>query len=72
MDPGSDRVVVTDQGDGPPMLVVGHFDRATGKLGWDQRFRDAGASKPGVSFARATWPSGVKGMAMPHGAVFVR
>jgi hypothetical protein len=23
-----------------------------------------------VSYMRASWPNGVKGMAMPHGAVF--
>ena len=70
-DPGSDRVVVTDQGDGPPMVMVAHLDRATGRLSWDNAFRDAGAAKPGVSYHRATWPNGVKGMAMPHGALFV-
>ena len=70
-DPGSDRVVFTDQGDGPPMVMVAHLDRSTGHLTWDNAFRDAGAPKPGVSYHRATWPNGVKGMAMPHGALFV-
>jgi hypothetical protein len=70
-DPSSDRVVVTDQGDGPPMVMVAHLDRSTGRLSWDERFRDAGAAKPGVSYHRMSWPNGVKGMAMPHGALFV-
>ena len=70
-DPGSDRVVFTDQGDGPPMVMVAHLDRTTGHLTWDEAFRDAGAAKPGVSYHRASWPNGVKGMAMPHGALFV-
>jgi hypothetical protein len=70
-DPRSDRVVMTDQGDGPPMVMVAHLDKATGRLSWDEAFRDPGAAKPGVSYHRASWPNGVKGMAMPHGALFV-
>jgi len=70
-DPGSDRLVVTDQGDGPPMVKILHLDRSTGRLSWDQNFRDAGATAPGVSYHRAGWPNGIKGMAMPHGALFV-
>jgi hypothetical protein len=70
-DPSSDRVVVTDQGDGPPMVMIAHFDRSTGRLRWDEKFRDPGSSKPGVSYRRDSWPNGVKGMAMPHGALFV-
>ena len=70
-DPRSDRVVMSDQGDGPPMVMVAHLDKATGRLSWDESFRDAGAAKPGVSYHKASWPNGVKGMAMPHGALFV-
>jgi hypothetical protein len=70
-DPGSDRLVLTDQGDGMPVVKIVHFDRSTGRLSWDTAFRDAGASVPGVSFHRDRWPNGVTGMAMPHGAVFV-
>ncbi len=70
-DPGSDRLVFTDQGDGPPKVVVAHFDRATGRLTWDERFRDAGSPIPGVSYHRARWPNGLTGMLMPHGALFV-
>lgn len=70
-DPTSDRIVFTDQGNGPPMVKLAHFDRTTGTLSWDEKFRDAGASTPGVSYNKATWPNGVTGMVMPHGAVFV-
>ena len=70
-DPGSDRLVFTDQGDGRPKVALGHFDRATGRLSWDERFRDAGSPTPGVSYHRAEWPNGLKGMLMPHGALFV-
>jgi hypothetical protein len=70
-DPGSDRVVVDDQGDGAPFVMIGHFDETTGKLTWDEKFRDAGSAKPGISFMKDLWPNGLKGMMMPHGAVFV-
>jgi hypothetical protein len=70
-DPRSDRVVMTEQGDGPPMIYVAHLDRQTGRLTWDENFRDPGSSRFGVSYRRDSWPNGVKGMAMPHGALFV-
>jgi hypothetical protein len=70
-DPGSDRVVVTEQGDGPPMVLVAHLNKTTGHLSWDKAFRDSASTKPGVSYHREIWPNGVKGMAMPHGALFV-
>jgi hypothetical protein len=70
-DPNSDRVVLTGQGDGSPMVMVAHLDRETGRLTLDEKFRDAGAAKPGVSYHRDSWPNGVKGMAMPHGSLFV-
>ncbi len=71
-DPGSDRVVLTDQGDGVPMVKIVHFDRSTGRLSWDSTFKDSGATTPGVSYHKDRWPNGVTGMAMPHGAVFVK
>lgn len=50
---------------------IGYLDRVTGKLAWDDRFRDPGAVTPGVKFKRDSWPNGVKGMVMPHAALFV-
>jgi hypothetical protein len=70
-DPGSDRLVFTDQGDGRPRVALAHFNRSTGRLTWDERFRDPGSRTPGVSYHRASWPNGLKGMLMPHGALFV-
>ena len=70
-DPGSDRLVFTDQGDGAPMVKIAHLNATTGRLSWDSTFKDRGATSPGVSYHRANWPNGVTGMAMPHGAVFV-
>jgi len=51
-------------------LFIIDFDPATGALTLDERFRDAGAPRPGVSFSRKTWPHGFTGKAIPHGTVF--
>ena len=49
------------------------FDPASGALTLDERFRDAGAARPGVSFtSQKTWPHGFTGKAIPHGTVFSR
>ena len=70
-DPGSDRIVITEQGDGPPRVLIARLDPRSGQLRWDERFRDAGASRPGLDFARVMLPDGTLGRAMPHAAVFV-
>jgi hypothetical protein len=70
-DPGSDRLVFTDQGHGVPKVVLAHFDRVTSRLTWDEGFRDSGSSSRGVSYHRTEWPNGIRGMLMPHGALFV-
>ena len=70
-DPQSDRIVVTEQGDGLPRVMIARLDPNTGHLRWDERFRDAGSARPGLNFGRPTWPNGAVGSAMPHAAVFV-
>jgi hypothetical protein len=70
-DPGSDRLVVSEQGDGPPRILMVRLDPATGRLSWDERFQEADSTARGVSFSRARWPNGLTGHAMPHGALFV-
>ena len=70
-DPLSDRIVVTEQGDGLPRVMIARLDPTTGHLRWDGRFRDAGSASPGLNFGRPTWPNGAAGAAMPHAAVFV-
>ena len=70
-DPGSDRLVVTEQGDGPPRVMMARLDPSTGRLSWDERFREADSLRLGVSFNRARWPNGLTGSAMPHAALFV-
>lgn len=70
-DPGSDRLVMTDQGDGSPRIMIAKIDRASGKITWDEKFKDPGSNKPGVSLENVNWPNGVKGKVMAHGALFI-
>jgi hypothetical protein len=71
-DPAGTRLVATSDGPKRPTVRLMQFDSTSGRLSWDERFRDRGASTPGVSFERATWPHGATGGAVPHGAVFSR
>lgn len=67
LDPVGSRIVVTAE-EGWALLV--DVDSATGTLTIDERFRDEGASRPGITFDRSDWPHGANGRAVPHGAVF--
>ena len=70
-EPHSNRIVVTsDEKD--HRVLVARFDSVAGVLSWDSTFRDPVTKRLGVDFARATWPHGSFGSAMPHGAIFSR
>ena len=68
------RRIVMNSGGGTPgnRIHVINLDPNTGRLSIDERFRDAGATRAGVSFTAKTWPHGWTGTAFPHGAVFSR
>ena len=68
-DQGGSRLVVNDA---KQRLYLVSLDQRTGTLEIDQSFRDPGAPTAGVSFARARWPHGASGEAVPHGSVFSR
>jgi hypothetical protein len=68
-DAGGSRLVVND---GKARVLLVTLDQRTGVLAIDESFRDAGATVPGVSFARDAWPHGATGNAVPHGSVFSR
>lgn len=70
-EPGSDRIVVSSEGRHPSVRMV-RFDSTSGRLSWDERFREAPGGPLGVSFVRDTWPHGATGYASPHGVVFSR
>lgn len=70
-EPGSDRIVVTVETKAPSVRMA-RFDATTGRLTWDERFRESPDGPLGVSFDRSEWPHGKAGKALPHGAVFSR
>lgn len=73
IDPTGRRIVLNSAGGGSGnRLFVVDFDPASGALALDERFRDAGAARPGVSFTQKTWTHGFSGTAVPHGTVFSR
>ena len=67
-DPAGSRIVATS--DANAWVLIINVDPATGALRIDERFREEGVGRPGVTFDRATWPHGAGGRALPHGAVF--
>ena len=77
IDAAGRRVVLNSSGGGSGnRLFVINLDPATGRLSFDDRFRDAasngGSSVPGISMTGKSWPHGFSGKAMPHGTVFSR
>lgn len=70
-EPGGTRLVATSEGPVASVRLV-QFDSTSGRLTWDERFRERPDGPLGVSFERATWPHGGVGRAVPHGAVFSR
>jgi len=67
----SGRRIVLNSGEyGEHRLFVINFDPQTGALKLDERFRDAGSDRAGVSMDGKSWPHGFKGDAYAHGTVF--
>jgi hypothetical protein len=73
-DPTSDRIVmVNSQGETREhRMWMLSLDSQTGRLAIDERFRNPGADKPGLTFSNIRWPHGDTSDAIPHGTVFVR
>ncbi|MFN8581383.1 MAG: hypothetical protein U0163_10455 [Gemmatimonadaceae bacterium] len=73
IDAAGRRVVMNSSGGGTGnRLFVLNLDPATGQLSMDDRFRDAGSARAGVTLTGKTWPHGFTGKAVPHGTVFSR
>ncbi|AHG93236.1 hypothetical protein J421_5701 (plasmid) [Gemmatirosa kalamazoonensis] len=69
VDPGSDRLVINSSELGEPRVLLARLDRATGRLSWDARFRDAGSGRAGVSLDREVWRRAGRAP-IAHAAVF--
>ena len=72
LEPNGRRVVVTGYAAMKHRVNIANFDPSTGQLTMDEKFRDAGASVPGVRLDNKTWPHGGTAAGIPHGAVFSR
>lgn len=70
-EPGTGRLVATSEGPDPRVSLL-HFDSTSGRLSWDERFRERPGGPRGVGFADRAWPGGARVTARPHGAVFSR
>lgn len=66
------RIVLNSGEYGEHRVFMVNFDPGTGALKLDERFRDAGSDKAGVSMDGKSWPHGFKGDAYVHGTVFSR
>jgi 56kDa selenium binding protein (SBP56) len=66
------RIVLNSGEYGDHRLFIVNFDVQTGTLTLDERFRDAGSERAGVSMDGKSWPHGFHGDAYPHGTVFSR
>lgn len=72
IEPNHKRVVITGYAGMKHRVMMANFDEATGRLSLDGRFRDAGATTPGVRMDNKHWPHGGSAAGIPHGAVFSR
>jgi hypothetical protein len=70
IEPNHRRVVITGYGELAHRVMMANFDEATGQLTLDARFRDDGATDPGVRMDNKSWPHGGTSPGIPHGAVF--
>lgn len=57
--------------DGDRRVHMLRLDRATGKLRFDNAFKDENTEEVGIDFNRDTWPHGKTGPARPRGLLFV-
>lgn len=72
METGGRRIVINSGEYAEHRLFIANFDPQTGALTLDNKFRDRGSDRPGVSMDGQIWPHGFRGNAYPHGAVFSR
>lgn len=70
LEPSHRRVVITGYGALTHRVMLANFDEATGRLTIDGRFRDDGATEPGMRMDNKSWPHGGSAPGIPHGAVF--
>jgi hypothetical protein len=72
LDSSGHRIVLNSGEYGDHRIFMLDFNPQTGELRRDERFRDTGSDRPGVSMDGKTWPHGFHGNAYAHGTVFSR
>jgi hypothetical protein len=72
VDENGRRIILNSGEYGEHRMFMLNFDPQTGALKLDDRFRDPGSDRPGVSMDGKSWPHGFHGNAYPHGTVFSR
>lgn len=72
LEPAGRRIVINSGERAEHRVFIADFDPKTGALTLDEKFRDRGSERPGVSMDGKSWPHGFQGNAFPHGAVFSR
>ncbi len=71
-DPTNTRLVLNSGGSTGNRLFIINFDKKTGALEIDKRFRDPNDTVPGLKMSARRWPNGWTGTVSPHGTVFSR
>jgi len=67
------RRIVANSGEyGEHRIFILNFNPQDGELQLDEKFRDPGSARAGVSMDGKSWPHGFKGNAYAHGTVFSR
>jgi hypothetical protein len=70
-DEAGSRVILNSGGEDSKLFML-QFDRKSGALAVDTRFRNQGSPGPGFSLSNIDWPHGFHGTGLPHGAAFMR
>jgi hypothetical protein len=70
--PDGKRIVMNSGEYGEHRIFLLTFDPSTGALALDEKFRDPGSDRAGVTMDGKSWPHGFQGDAYPHGTVFSR
>jgi hypothetical protein len=66
------RIILNSGEYGEHRLYMVNFNPETGTLTLDEKFRDRGSTRLGVSMDGKSWPHGFQGDAFPHGTLFSR
>ena len=70
LEPNGERIVVTGNNRLKNTLLMIKFDKNSGTMAFDYKFRDKRSGALGFSYDRFDWPHGNTDSGVPHGSVF--